>query len=374
MQLPLQTFSTLVANAAAAVQGAASQLLDLTVGSTLRAILEANASMALWLQWLTLQVLRTTRAATSEGSDLDSWMADYAFSRLSASAAAGQATFSRFVALSNALVPAGTRIRTTDASQTFVVLADPTNATWQAGQVGFQLAVGVSSVTLPIQAAAVGVTGNVQAGAISLLATALPGIDSVTNSAPLSGGVDSEADASLRQRFQNYLASLSRATLVAVESAVSNVQLGLSFIVKENINPDGTAHPGNFLVVVDDGTGAPPPALLTEIALAVDVVRPVGTSFAVLAPTLLPAAISLTVTSDGGIAPSVLASLVSNAITAYVDGLPIGATLPFSRITQVAFAASSSVTNVTSVSLNGGSADLSPGSIGVIRTSAVQVN
>ena len=374
MQLPLQTFSTLVANAAAAVQGAASQLLDLTVGSTLRAILEANASMALWLQWLILQVLRTTRAATSEGSDLDSWMADYAFSRLSASAAAGQATFSRFVALSTALVPAGSRVRTADASQTFVVLADPTNATWQAAQSGFQLAAGISSVTLPIQAAAVGVAGNVQAGAISLLATALPGIDGVTNAAPLFGGVDSESDASLRQRFRNYLASLSRATLVAVQSAVSNVQLGLSFVVKENLSPDGTAHPGNFLVVVDDGTGAPAPSLLTEISLAVEAVRPVGTSFAVLAPTLLPAAISLAVSSDGSIPQPVLASLVSSAITAYVDSLPIGAALPFSRITQVAFAASPSVTNVTSVSLNGGSADLSPGSIGVIRTSTVQVN
>ena len=126
--------------------------------------------------------------------------------------------------------------------------------------------------------------------------------------------------------------------------------------------------------MVDDGTGAPAPSLLTEISLAVEAVRPVGTSFAVLAPTLLPAAISLAVSSDGSIPQPVLASLVSSAITAYVDSLPIGAALPFSRITQVAFAASPSVTNVTSVSLNGGSADLSPGSIGVIRTSTVQVN
>ena len=87
MALQLQNFSTLVSNAAAAVQGAAVQLVDLTVGSTLRAILEANASMALWLQWLIVQVLQTTRAATSLGSDLDSWMADFAFARLPANAA-----------------------------------------------------------------------------------------------------------------------------------------------------------------------------------------------------------------------------------------------------------------------------------------------
>jgi hypothetical protein len=50
MQLPLQNFSTLVSNAAAAVQGAAAQLLDLSVGSALRAVLEASASVSLWLQ------------------------------------------------------------------------------------------------------------------------------------------------------------------------------------------------------------------------------------------------------------------------------------------------------------------------------------
>jgi hypothetical protein len=62
MQLQLRTFSSLVTSAAAAVQGAASQLVDLTVGSTLRAVLEANASIALWLQWLILEVLQMTDA------------------------------------------------------------------------------------------------------------------------------------------------------------------------------------------------------------------------------------------------------------------------------------------------------------------------
>ena len=58
MQIPLRTFSVLVENMAASVQASASQLLDLAVGSTLRALLEANASIGLWMQWLVLLVLR----------------------------------------------------------------------------------------------------------------------------------------------------------------------------------------------------------------------------------------------------------------------------------------------------------------------------
>jgi hypothetical protein len=63
MQLQVQDFTTLVRNMAASVQGSAIALIDLTTGSVLRAILEANASLALWLQWLIVQVLAQTRAS-----------------------------------------------------------------------------------------------------------------------------------------------------------------------------------------------------------------------------------------------------------------------------------------------------------------------
>ena len=77
MQLPLQDFTTLVRNQAAAVAASARTLIDLSVGSVLRAALEANASVGLWMQWLIVEVLATTRAATSQGADLDSWVADF---------------------------------------------------------------------------------------------------------------------------------------------------------------------------------------------------------------------------------------------------------------------------------------------------------
>ena len=108
MQLQLRDFASLVSNAAAAVQAASRALVDLSVGSTLRAILEANASIGLWMQWLILRVQRMTRAATSDGEDLDSWVGDYDLARLPAVSAIGQARFARFTATEAALVPAGT--------------------------------------------------------------------------------------------------------------------------------------------------------------------------------------------------------------------------------------------------------------------------
>ena len=146
MQLSLRTFNTLVQSMAAAVEASATQLLDLTVGSTLRAVLEANASIGLWMQWLILQVLRTTRAATSNGADLDSWMADLTLTRLPAVAATGTVTFSRFTPGMSALIPAGALVRTADGTQTFAVSVDTAQPSWSAASNGYVVAAGVASL------------------------------------------------------------------------------------------------------------------------------------------------------------------------------------------------------------------------------------
>src|SRR3954452_809264 len=119
----LQTFSftQLLSNFAAAVQGAASALLDFNPGSVLLAIAEAVSGIVLWLQAIVLQLLTMTRASTSVGADLDTWVADYGVTRLPAAASTGQVTFSRFTATQQAVVPVGTMVQTGDGTQNFTV-------------------------------------------------------------------------------------------------------------------------------------------------------------------------------------------------------------------------------------------------------------
>ena len=200
MQLQLQNFTTLVQNMAAAVQSAATQLLDITIGSTLRAILEANASIGLWMQWLILQVLQVTRAATSDGADLDSWMADFSVTRLPALAATGFVTVSRFTSTATVFIPAGALVRTADGMQTFAITAAPQHPDFNPVQNGYTLRAGVATLDVPIQATVPGVSSNVLASSISQLATAIPGIDTVTNSASLQNGLDTETDSAVRAR------------------------------------------------------------------------------------------------------------------------------------------------------------------------------
>jgi uncharacterized phage protein gp47/JayE len=373
MQLSMQNFSTLLTNMAASVQGAATGLLDLSVGSVLRAILEANAALALWMQWLMAQCLATTRLATSAGTDADSFGADFGFTRLPAVASIGSVTFARFSPSIAAQVPVGTLVSTAGNTASFVVIADPSNTAYSAAAAAYDLAAGVASVTVAVTATVPGGAGNVQPSAISVLSSAIAGIDTVTNQAALTGGMDAEADTAFRARFGSYLASLSRATNIAIGAAIAATQQGLSYTIEENINQAQANLPGHFVVTVDDGSGYPPAALLSSVQSQIDAIRPVGTSFAVQGPTVVPANVAVTLAVTAAALRPAAVAAVASAFEAYIAGLPVGATLSFTRLAQLAYGASDVVTNLSGLSLNGGSADLAPPVFGAVRTGSVTV-
>jgi uncharacterized phage protein gp47/JayE len=353
MQLPLQDFPTLVKTQSAAVATACQQLIDTSVGSVLRAVLEANASVGLWVQWLIMQVLSMTRAATSNGTDLDSWVADFGMARLAASPAGGQVVFSRVTAGQATTIPIGALVRTgTSATdQVFAVSSDPTNSAWTAA--GYAMATTNLSVTVPVVAQTPGTAGNVLAGTIIQMATAIAGIDSVTNNVAMIGGLDAETDSALRVRFSGFLDSRTRATAQAVGVAIASVQQGLSYTIAERVDTSGAVRAGQFTVTVDDGTGSPSPALIAEVSTAVDAVRPIGGTFSIQPPTIVSVSVGATI-----VGTAAAATAAQTAVSSFISALPIGAALVFSKLYQIIFDADPGVTSVTSLTINGATADI----------------
>jgi uncharacterized phage protein gp47/JayE len=373
MKLSLKTFAELVEDMGAALQSSATALVDVSVGSVIRAIFEANASVVLWLQWLILQVLQTTRATTSTGPDLDSWMMDFGLTRLSASPSSGVVTFSRFATNLTAAVPVGSSVKTSDGKLSFSVARDPTSSIWHSNEIGYVIPTGVTAADLPVTCTSGGTTGNVLAGAISVISSSLPGVDSVINVSPFSNGVDAESDQAFRNRFQSYLGSRSRATLMAVRNATANVQQGLDIVIQENLASDGTTKPGFFLVTVDDGSGRPSSDLLASVATAVDSVRPVGTTFAVMAPHVMTVNVSLTATLKSGANSVEYVSRIQAQVGNYLNGLSIGRIASATRIAQSAYSAGQDIENITGILLNGLSCDAIPSVRTVVKAGHVMV-
>ena len=383
MLLTLQNMTTLLSNMAAAAQGSVpGAILNFTTGSVFTAINEAVASVMLWLQWQLVLLWLKIRAATATGTDLDTWMADFGVMREAAVAATGSVTFSRFTYSASASVPVGATVLTGDLSQSFVVTEDPSNAYWVAESNGYLIPAGTQSATLPVQAVVSGTAGNVSAGAISLAGTALSGVDTVTNAAAFTDGDAAETDAALRARFVVFVNTRSLATGAAIVAAIIDVQSNLIYALFENISSAGAAQPGNFVVVLDDGSGTPSATVLDAVSTGIAAVRPVCSTWAVVGPVVTAVGIAVTVTPPAGTPTSSIAAAIETAVAAYVDALPINnpatgtttaATLFAAQVSAVVAAASPSGTTVTSVTVNGGAANVVPASMGVVRCTGVSV-
>src|ERR1700709_1322799 len=195
------------------------------------AFVNACAGTYLWLQWLTTQVLSAARLATCAGSDCDLFCADFGFLRIAGTPASGQVTIARYSAAQQAIVPVGSAIKTTDGTQNFVLMADPPQAAYSATAYAYLIPAGVISITATVQNSAVGVAGNIIAGALGLVTSNIPYVDTVTNTLAFTNGLNAESDTAFKLRFGLFLTSLAKATPVALQSAVLGVAQNLSCAV-----------------------------------------------------------------------------------------------------------------------------------------------
>ncbi|WP_435018506.1 baseplate J/gp47 family protein [Tundrisphaera sp. TA3] len=372
MALTTYNFTRLVSNIATAMQASASASLDFTPGSVLRALCEAISGTVLWLQAIILQLLTLTRAATSKNADLDSWMADYDFTRLPASYATGQVTFSRFTPTQQAVVPINASVQTADGSRRFFVTLDAGNPAYNPSLGGYVLGAGIASVSVPVQAVDAGIGGNVLAGSIAVLSTPIPGVDTVANGVAFANGIDAESDPAYRARFVLYLASLSKATKTAIRYAVTSLRQGLALTITENYDYAGNYRPASFYVVVDDGTGYPSSDLLTNAGNAIEAVRADGITFAVFAPAVATANVGVTVATAPGYDHNDVVGAVGTALTRFINALPLATGLPYTRLASVIYGVPG-VVNASSILLNGGTADLAADQKTKVRAGTITV-
>jgi uncharacterized phage protein gp47/JayE len=343
---------------ATAVQASSSGLVDFGVGSILLAVGEATKQVVLWLQGLILSVLTLSRAATCKGADLDSWMADFGFTRLPAAKATGSVTFSRLTTTAQGLVPTASTVQTADGSQVFVVTTDTGNSAWNGGLGGYTLAIGVATVTVPVRAAVAGAAGNVRKTLINTIASAITGIDAVNNTTRATGGADPETDTAFRARFQTSISGLGGGTLASVDMAVANTSGVKSHKTVENKNADDTTNVGHFYVVIDDGTGSPANSLVTAVTASLNAVVPITTTFEVAKSTILTANITFKIAAAAGYTVNAMQNKAGAAVTAYMNTLGLGQGINLTKIAQIAYEASPGITNVFNIQINGSAADL----------------
>lgn len=359
MPITQQSANTLISNQVAAIQAYSNSFQQFTPGSILLSCVESNTyAVGLWLQAIIMQLLATTRAATSQGSDLDTWCSDFNFFRLPATFASGNVTFSRFTNTAQAIVPFGATVQTANGSNTYTVITDPTNVNYNQGLGGYVIAANTTSINVPVQCNIAGSSGNAAIAAIALLGTGIPFVDTVTNAAALTNGFDVETDLAFRTRFITYINTLPRATKAAIGYAITSLGQNYTFSLTENLNYNQSTHLGYFYAVIDDGSHATPNATLNTVLSNIELYRPFTVQYAGFAPVTTAANVSMTITTATGFVHAAVVTIVSTALTSYLNSLTLGVSLSYTRLEQIAYDASPGVINVQSVLLNSATSDL----------------
>lgn len=346
-----QGLTSFVQNQVAAVQASTTSVIDATRGSVTLAWAQASTGVALWLQAQIIQVLALTRAATSNGTDLDSFYADFNFFRLPPVAATTTETFGRFTATQQATIPAGTLVNgvptggylvsTGPGGLQYMVMADAANGAYNATLGAYVVPVATASITVPIRAIVAGTGSNVLLGTIQSFVQAIPGIDFCTNPADVTNGLNAESDPAFRSRFPLYLASLATADESAIENAILGVQQGIKYLLIENFAyPGDTEDDGSFFAVIDDGTGTPPDSLLTMVDTAIGGVRGFTIRYqGAYAPTVVAPSITLDIRVVAGFVSPAVRDAVAAVVAAFVNSVPLNAeTLFISQIETAAVA------------------------------------
>lgn len=397
MPLNILPPATIISNIQNAISAQTTRVKNFSSGSVLGALASSFGAQVVYLQQLAQTIVNLTRAATSTGADLTSFVADYYLNptRVLAVAPTGPVTFTKNqTPPNNTVIPVNTIVQNRPMAPAspvqYTVIADTTNANYNATLGGYVYPNGTSTVTATVQAVVAGTSSNLLAGQLNTIATQGVSADSVTNSTDITNGFNQESDTALRVRFQLYVSGLAKCTTNAIGAAILAVQGGITYQLNDQLNVSGVSTPSTFTVVVDDGSGAISAKALATVTAAVLPVHAAGISFNIIAPTNVTMTVSVagTVIAPGFNSATVRAA-IQTALISYVNTNGVGGyntqtglssnKLTFAGVaavvgTFVGTASTQGLSSYSSVTLNGGTADVALSNYQIGRTSSGSVS
>ncbi|MGD9663289.1 MAG: baseplate J/gp47 family protein [Porticoccaceae bacterium] len=323
--------------------------LDKTEGSfiwdALAPVAAELAQAAIWAQ----EVLRRGFAQTTFGQYLDLRAAEHGLTRKPAVKATGQVVFT---GTPGVVIPTGTQVSTEGSEAAPAVFFVTTK----------DVTIGVNgTVTADIEAVEAGASGNVAAGAITLLAQPLQGVSAVNNPMPTSGGLDEESDESLLQRL---LLQVQYPPGTGTKYDYERWAKEVPGVGEAKCIPLWNG-PGTVKVIITDTTGTPAgPELIQQVQNYIaqtpgqgEGKAPIGASVTVEAPEIVTVDVSVTLFYQPGYDPAVVKANLEAAVAAHIKGLKIGEDVRYAAVGNVIFSAPG-ISDYSNLLLNGGTGNV----------------
>lgn len=205
MAFQIKNFVSIVGGAINRMRGTQSELTDFNVGSVARTMIEAPAiEMDELYQQMVNGLLESIPVATFNSFD---------FGRLAAVPASGLVRVTITAAAADVLIPAGTAFSSPLVGTTYVAAQDVTIET------------GDTFADVLVTAQTAGLVGNTVANTAMTLNPTPTNFVSASNTAAFINGAEEETDDQRKRRFNEFIATLSRATNAALVYGAKTVIL-----------------------------------------------------------------------------------------------------------------------------------------------------
>ena len=275
---------------------------------------------------------------SAAGEDLDRVTTEFGVARKTAEYATGTVTLA---GTSGTLVSAGALVSSGGAK--FMTREDVTIGSGGTANVG-------------VVCTTAGIVGNVGATSITKMPVTIPGVTSVTNAVPTSGGYDEEVDNDLRERTYSKIRTPGTSGNI---NDYRNWALSVEGVGGAKIIPLWNGA-GTVKVVVTDINGeAANSTLISNTAAYIETVRPVGASVAVVSATTVEIAVTANIAISGDYNSADVNADIVGAITKYLQSFRLsGAEVSYAKIGAIILGVDG-VEDYTGLEVNGGTTNIS---------------
>jgi uncharacterized phage protein gp47/JayE len=318
-----KTYDQIVSEMQSDMLASGSQATDFTDGSQIQTMIQVTAR-ALYTPWYMLeQLVELFFVMSTEGPFLDLRCGERGVPRKQGAAATGSISFTRTTPCPVSTdIPAGSTFQTLDGSVSMTTNADMPLATgWESG-------------TVNVTCTTVGAIGNLAAGTpLQIVGPTPSGLQTIAvGTGGLAAGVDTESDDDYRARYlfiiQNPVDGGTSADYQVWADEVTGVT---------NVSVFPLARGNGTVDVVVASDGIPPASLVSQVQSAIDTNRPIGADAQVKSPTAHSIDVTGTITPAAGYTFATLQPLVIQAITNYINSIPIGGVVRVSAINDAIF-------------------------------------
>lgn len=332
----IKDFTSIAASMINWMRTATTKITDFNIGSVARTLVEASAAEIDELYQQMFIGLKEAIPVSVYNS--------FEFNALPAISASGLVRVTITSSASDILISAGTSFSLTNGQTTYVSSDDVT------------ISAGNTFADVKVTAATAGTLGNIVSGQLFSVNPTPDGFLTATNLSAFINGADVETDDERKLRFNEFIASLNRGTVVALEyglkttfltdAAGNQIERVVTAAVVEPWLTDVNAPISLVNCYVHNGVGSTSGALVTkarqvtygyydDLGKAVPGWKAAGVKVDVFAATEQTVAVTAVLTQAAGFDKPTLVNLAEQAIFAYLQELPIGATAIKSEIIAI---------------------------------------